>query len=175
MGREGPTISIIRGLKVRVPVLHRFLSANGVDETYGLAPFYDVDPDEQSQLLRSKVGNGDTRTRIFVPSKMGHNESNFAYVAWAWDMVYAQKEIPLDRQLPTDPPTGWKAVKNEILSFSYDTDSTWKVAGYGKTGLFIVVSDERRYFPLSLQQRNTVSVHLLYSLYLFEESLSSTF
>lgn len=69
MRREGPTIAIIRGLKVRVPVLDRFLNANGVDETYGLAPFYDVEPDQQSQLLRSKVRDGDTRTRSFVPSK----------------------------------------------------------------------------------------------------------
>lgn len=118
MEREGPTIAIIRGLP------GRFLSAHGVDETYGLAPFYDVDPDEQSQLLRSKVGDCDTRTSVFVPSKMDHNEYNFVHVAWAWDMVYAQKEIPLDHQLPTDPPTGWQAVKNEILSFIHDTDTT---------------------------------------------------
>lgn len=64
MGREGPTIAIIRGLKVRVSVLDRFLSANGVEETYGLAPFYDVNPDKQSQLLRFKVGGGDARTQI---------------------------------------------------------------------------------------------------------------
>ncbi|KAL1866869.1 hypothetical protein Daus18300_006572 [Diaporthe australafricana] len=55
MGGEGPTIAIIRGLKVRVAVLDRFLNANGVDETYGLAPFYNIDPDKQSRLLRSKL------------------------------------------------------------------------------------------------------------------------
>ncbi|KAG6368949.1 hypothetical protein INS49_003167 [Diaporthe citri] len=110
MGGEGPTIAIIRGLKARVPVLDRFLNANGVDETYGLAPFYDVDPDKRSRLLRSKFGGGDTRTRIFVPSNLSHNETNFAYVAWAWEMIYAQKEILLDQQLPTNPPTGWAAV-----------------------------------------------------------------
>lgn len=90
------------------------------------------------------------------PQKMDHNGSNFAYVAWAWDMVCAQKEVPLDHQLPTDPPTEWEAVKNEILSFRHDTDSTWEAAGHGNTGLFIVISDERRYFPLSLQQRTCV-------------------
>lgn len=106
---------------------------------------------------------------------MDHNESNFAYVAWAWDMVCAQKEIPLDHQIPTDPPTGWETVKNEILSFRHDNDSTCEAAGHGKTGLFIVVSDERRYFPLSLQQRNTASAHLLCSPSLLEEFLSATF
>lgn len=156
MGGEGPTIAIVRGLKVRVPVLDRFLDANGFDKTYGLAPFYDVDPDKQSRLLRSKVGGGDTRTRIFVPSKLSHTETKFAYVAWAWEMVYAQKEILLDQQLPTNPPTGWAAVKDEILSFSHDTDSNSTAAGHGQTGLFIVVSDERPYFPPSFLQQTTV-------------------
>lgn len=157
MGGEDPAIAIIRGLKVRVPVLDRFLNANGVDKTYGHAPFYDVDPDKQSRLLRSKVGGGDTRTRIFVPSKRSHDRTSFAYVAWAWEMVYAQKEILLDQQLPTNPPTGWAAVMDEILSFDRDIDSAWKAAGHGKTGLFIVVSAERPYFPLSFLQRNVAS------------------
>ncbi|KAG8156941.1 hypothetical protein KVR01_013163 [Diaporthe batatas] len=43
MGGEGPTIAIIRGLKVRVPVLDSFLRANKLDETHGMAPFYDVE------------------------------------------------------------------------------------------------------------------------------------
>jgi len=81
MGGEGPTIAIIRGLKVRVPVLDRFLNANGVEETYGLPPLYNIDPDKQSRLLRSKAGGGGTRTRIFILSKLSHNETNFAYVA----------------------------------------------------------------------------------------------
>jgi hypothetical protein len=166
MGGEGPTIAIIRGLKVRVPVLDSFLRANKVDETYGMAPFYHVDPDEQSQFLRSKVGGGDTRTRIFVPSKQGHNESNFAYVAYAWEMVYAQKEISLDQQLPAEPPRGWEALKDEILSFSYDIDSVWREAGHGKTGLFIIVSDERRYRPPSIQQRIFVSLRVFLHLWL---------
>lgn len=67
---EDPTIAIVRALKVRVPVLDRFLDANGVDKTYGIAPFYDIDPDERSRLLRSKVGRGDTHIRIFVPEKI---------------------------------------------------------------------------------------------------------
>lgn len=161
MGGEGPTIAIVRGLKVRVPVLDRFLAANGVDETYGLAPFYGVDPDRRTKLLRCKIGGGDTRTRLFIPSKVGHDETNFAYVAWAREMVYAQKEILLDQQLPTNPPAGWEAVKDEILSFSHAIDFTWSAAGHGRTGVFIVVSDERPYFPLSLEQLNTVSAHLL--------------
>lgn len=157
MGGEDPTIAIIRGLKVRVPVLDRFLAANRVDETHGLAPFYDVDPDKQSWLLRSKVGGGDARTRIFIPSKRTHDESIFAYVAWAWEMVYAQKEIVLDQQLPMNPPMGWAALKDEILSHSLDADSGWEAAGHQKMGLFIVVSDERPYFPASFEQLRTVS------------------
>lgn len=47
----------------------------------------------QSQLLRSEVGGGDTRTRIFVPLKLVHNKIEFAYMAHAWEIVLAQKEI----------------------------------------------------------------------------------
>lgn len=158
MTGEGSTIAIIRGLKVRVPVLDRFLSANNIDETYGNAPFYDKDPDAQSQLLRSKVGGVDTRTRIFIPSKQNHNDSNFAYVAYVWDVVYAQKEITLDSQLPADLPIEWVSLKDEILSFSTSDDSIWESAGHGKMGLFIIVSDGRRYVPPSFKQRITVGI-----------------
>lgn len=72
-------------------------------------------------------------------------------------MVYAQKEVLLDQQLPIDPPMGWAAVKDEILSFSHNTDSTWKTAGHGKMGLFIIVSDEQPYRPESFLQQRTVS------------------
>lgn len=40
MGGENPTIAIVRGLKVRVTVLDRFLAANGVDKTYGFASLH---------------------------------------------------------------------------------------------------------------------------------------
>ncbi|POS75107.1 hypothetical protein DHEL01_v206495 [Diaporthe helianthi] len=58
MGGEGPTIAIIRGLKVRVPVLDSFLRANKIDETYGMAPFYHVDPTSHRSFYaqRLKVG-----------------------------------------------------------------------------------------------------------------------
>lgn len=163
MGREGSVIAILRGLKVRVSVLDRFLCANHVDETFGIPPFYDVDPDKQSRLLRSKAR--DTRTRIFVPSIVDHGASNFAYVAYTWEMIYAQKEISLDQQLPENPPEGWDALKDEILSFSHDIDATWRESGHGKIGLFIVVSDDRTYVPSSILKRITVSTYFLFFFY----------
>jgi len=62
-------------------------------------------------------------------------------------MVYAQKEILLDQQLPTNPPTGWAAVKDEILSFSHNTDSDWKAAGHGKTGRLSLYQTNGHTFP----------------------------
>ncbi|KUI72098.1 hypothetical protein VM1G_08045 [Cytospora mali] len=155
MPREGQVIAIIRGLKVRIPVLDRFFAANGVEETYGIVPVYHIDPDEHSQLLRSKVGGSDSRTRIFIPHKTTYNESNFAYVAYAWDLVHAQKEIVLDG-LPTDPPAGWASLTEGIMSFSTgEDDDQWKEAGHGKMGLFIVVSENRHILPPSVKKRNT--------------------
>lgn len=93
---------MIRGLKVRVPVLDRFLIANDVYETEGIVPFYHRDPDIHSQLLRPKVRGNDTRTRIFIPQKYDHNGSNFAYVAYAWDFIHVQKKLVLDEQVPAE-------------------------------------------------------------------------
>lgn len=157
MGREGHVTAILRGLKVRVHVLDKFLAANGVDETYAIAPFYHKDPDDQSRLLRSKIGTQNTRTRIFIPQRNDYNESNFAYVAYAWEMVFAQKEISLNTQLPEKPPAGWETLKNEIMVFSTTEDDVgWQVAGHGKVGLFIIVSDDRQFTPSSIEQRRRV-------------------
>jgi hypothetical protein len=68
-------------------------------------------------------------------------------------MIYAQIEISLDQQLPKNPPEGWEALKDKILSFSHDIDATWRGSGHGKMGLFIEVSDERIYIPLSILKR----------------------
>lgn len=159
MGREGQVVAILRGLKVRVPVLDRFLDANGIDKTYGDAPFYDKDPDEQTRFLRSKTGSQDTRTRIFVPYRIDFNHSDFAYVAYAWELTFAQKEILLNTQLPEQLPTGWERLKDEIMSFTTTADSEgWQAAGHGSIGLFIIVSDNRYVVPPSIEQRNRVSV-----------------
>ncbi|KAH8783211.1 hypothetical protein F5883DRAFT_404722 [Diaporthe sp. PMI_573] len=150
---EGPVVAIIRGLKVRIRVLDRFLYSNGCHDTEGIPPFYEENPDEFSTLLRSKLSRNNTSTRLFVPTRMSHNRSNFGYIAWAYEMVYAQREVLLEESLPLQPPEGWESLKNETISFSASEDEIWEASGHGKTGVFVVVCDDKGYIPPSIDQR----------------------
>lgn len=150
---EGPVVAIIRGLKVDIRVLDRFLYHNGCHLTHGYPPFYDKDPDEFSMLLRSRLSGSNTRTILFIPARKDHNESNFGYIAWAYEMVYAQREVRPEEDLPADPPEGWDALKNEILSFTASKDAISEASGHGNTGVFVIVCETRSYIPPSIRQR----------------------
>jgi len=72
--------TILRGFKIPVAVLDRFLEANGVKPTFGYAPIYDLLPlpgadrpalDPGSAFLHSRVGGADNQTRIFIPNRQG--------------------------------------------------------------------------------------------------------
>lgn len=149
---EGHTVVIIRGLKVHIRVLDKFFRSNDCHTTQGYPPFYKEDPDEFSTLLRSKLSGNNTSTRLFIPTRDNHNLSNFGYIAWAYEMVYAQREILLGQSLPVEPPEGWNCLANEILSFGTSEDA-WDASGHGRTGVFIIVCDSRRYDPPSIEQR----------------------
>lgn len=151
---EGPLIAIIRGLKVHIRVLDKFFNNNGCHKTYGCPPSYDKeDPDEFSALLRSKLSSQDTTVRLLIPWRTAHGRSSFGYIAWAYEMVYAQREVLLDDTLPVSPPEGWDTLRDEILSFSTSKDAILEASGHGKTGLFVVVCDDRSYYPPSIEQR----------------------
>lgn len=154
---EGPLVAIIRGLKVHVRVLDKFLDSNGCHKTFGCPPFYNEEPDEFSILLRSKFSGNNMSTCLFIPAKMTHDRSKFGYIAWAYEMVYAQREVLPEENLPAEPPGGWDGLRNGILSFSTSEDAIWEASVHGKTGLFIVVCDEGNYTPTSIEQRIPVS------------------
>lgn len=71
--------AIVRGFRIPMAVLDRFLTANDVYEFAGYAPFYDK-LDNASKLLRGRVdshSNGsssnesnDSKTRVFIPYRM---------------------------------------------------------------------------------------------------------
>lgn len=154
---DGPLVAIIRGFKVYVRVLDKFFDSNGCHKTFGCPLFYEQDSDEFSALLRSKLSGQNTRTRFFIPWRTTHGRSNFGYIAWAYEMVYAQREVLLEENLPAEPPAGCDTLRDEILSFSTSEDEIWEASGHGKTGLFAVFCDERSYYPPSIEQR--IPVH----------------
>ncbi len=156
--------TILRGFKIPVAVLDRFLEANGIKPTFGYAPIYDFPAlpgadrpalDAESAFLRSRVG-GDNQTRIFVPNRQGVARSTHAYVAYAYVMVLSQRKIKLAADLPDRPPPGFGELRREVLGFATaEEQPLLDVAGMQPEEedegedpaglLFVVVTDDREY------------------------------
>lgn len=155
------TTIILRGFKVPFKVLDGFLLAHNIWETEGLcsgiAPFYNKDPDKTSTLLRNKVGNGDTKTRVFVPYKMSLDHASHGYVAYDWIMVFAQRRIK-PSELSEIPPEGFEDLRREILSYSPETNDSLVDNPEYQNGLWVVITDERVYVPPELRQRMLVCI-----------------
>lgn len=182
----GP-ITVLRGFKIPVAILDRFLEANNAEPTYGNPPWYHrTELDAGSWFLRDKLdaaaagaGAGGTittnnNTRIFIPQMRGELDSTYAYVAFAWVMVYAQRKIELADELADRAPPGFAELRREMLGYA-DGGSDVEMLrvrrleeGGGEGGgedpaaaLFVVVAEQRMYsfqhFP-----RKVSSVQSLY-------------
>ncbi len=135
--------AVVRGLKVPVVVLDRFLVANGVMETDGYAPFYEGNLDDASKLLRAKVSSSDNETRLFIPYQMNRHRSTFAYIAYAWVFVNAQRKLHIPEELPDKAPEGFEGLRDEIMGFS--TKGAEGEPHQDSTGLFVLVTDEQSF------------------------------
>ncbi len=139
--------AVLRGCKVPVAVLDRFLVANGLMETAGYAPFYGPDLDNVSQLLRAKMGSRDNKTRLFIPYRMGRHQSTFAYIAYAWVFVYSQRKLHLADELPDSAPEGFAKLRNEIMAFAAEGGEGQPLQDEEDlAGIFVVVTDERSFY-----------------------------
>lgn len=76
--------------------------------------------DAGSKFLREKLraAAGDTKTQIFIPQLRGELESAYAYVAYAWVMVYAQRELEPADKLPDRAPPGFRELRSEMLGYA---------------------------------------------------------
>ncbi|KAK4033645.1 hypothetical protein C8A01DRAFT_19433 [Parachaetomium inaequale] len=157
--------TILRGFKIPVAVLDRFLESNGVMQTWGYPPKYDRLPlpgsdrptlDPQSAFLRTKLAAtaaGGANTRIFIPNREGMAQSTHAYVAYVYVMVYGQRQIDVAAELPDRAPPGFAELRSEVLAFATEgEEELLHVAGMqGGEGqdpsslLFIVVTDKQEY------------------------------
>lgn len=104
----------------------------------------------QHFYVQISVATTQARSWLYLEGNT-HNRSNFGYIAWVYEMVYAQREVLLEESLPVQPPEGWKSLANEMLSFGTSEDA-WEASDHGKTGVFIIVCDQRRYEPPSVEQ-----------------------
>ncbi|KAK3296508.1 uncharacterized protein B0H64DRAFT_171468 [Chaetomium fimeti] len=155
--------TILRGFKIPVAILDRFLEANNVEPTYGYPPFYsqsELDP--ASKFLRAKVDAvaSQTKTQMFIPQKEGEIQSTYAYIAYAWVVAYAQRQIDLPKDLPDRAPPGFADLRREILGYANDGDEeALQVKRLEEEqedptiALFIVMTE--RDFPLRLYPRKS--------------------
>ncbi|KAL2020047.1 hypothetical protein VTK56DRAFT_8950 [Thermocarpiscus australiensis] len=140
---EGPVTTILRGLKVPVAVLDLFLQANGIDKTHGWPPRYNT-LDEPSKLLRTKLG--DAKTRLFIPHRLGHQLSAFAYVAYDWIFVFAQRKI-LPEDLPPSPPPGFAELCNEIIRYASEQErEQLRFQPEDLTAMYVINTEDQSYW-----------------------------
>lgn len=153
--------TVLRSFKVPLSVLNAFLLANNINDSkmlcFGIPPFYDnLKVDRVTTLLRNKVGNGDTKTRVFVSSRtsMGYYLASCAYIAYDWTMVFAQRRFgPGD--LADIPPPGFEELRREILSYADGAESLPDDERY-QNAVYVVITDERVYIPPELAERGLV-------------------
>lgn len=169
------TITALRGFRVRLSTLDKFLVANGKAHgaENGFAPLYDFDkpegPDEISAILRAKAGGGSGILYV-VPAAEGHDVTPYVYVAYQYRHVYSQLRIT-----PHDPPeqpipAEFEQLRQEILSYrenAGDGSSQGNDQEDGAMGLYIVYTEDRSApDPPELRERYKVSyqhshVHVL--------------
>ncbi|ROW00395.1 hypothetical protein VMCG_07335 [Cytospora schulzeri] len=161
------TTTILRGFKVPFPVLDAFLKAHDIHESEGLcagfAPFYDQYPDTVTTLLRNKVGGGDKKTQVFVPYRKSYDFASCGYIAYDWIMVFAQRNIK-PGELADTPPVGFEELRREILSYCKGNEPLIDDPRY-QNGLYVVITDERPFFPRELVERNMVCSIKSYTTY----------
>ncbi|KAL2015090.1 hypothetical protein VTK56DRAFT_6322 [Thermocarpiscus australiensis] len=138
--------AVLRGFKVPVAVLDRFLQANGLMETAGYPPFYGPDLDDASKLLRAKIDNSNNKTRLFIPYRMNRKQSTFAYVAYTWVFVYAQRKLHVAEELPDRAPEGFAELRNEIMGFAAEGGEGEQPQDEDLTGMFVVITDEQPFY-----------------------------
>jgi len=159
------TITALRGFRVRVSTLDKFLVANGRvhGADRGWAPFWDDEPaapNEISALLREKAGGG-SRLVYVVPAVEGHDFTPYVYVAYQYRHVYSQLRITPEDPPEQPVPTEFEQLRQEILGYS---DGAGEEGARevdqedGAMGLYIVYTEDRwAPIPPELEERDKVS------------------
>ncbi|KAK4155282.1 hypothetical protein C8A00DRAFT_13664 [Chaetomidium leptoderma] len=151
-------ITSLRGFKVPIAVLDRFLVSNGVEETWGSPPSLFRIPgsnasplDPQSAFLRSRLA-AESQVRIFIPYRRGEPESAYAYVAYAFVMVFGQRHIDLAAELPDQAPPGFVELRREVLGYAQEGEEASLQAagmqGEDAASSFFILLTETREMPL---------------------------
>ncbi|KAK4095891.1 hypothetical protein N658DRAFT_459610 [Parathielavia hyrcaniae] len=129
-------VTLLRGFKVPIAVLDRFLAAHDVQETEHIPPYLfpphlfrgrdgtsastpQLDPQSAFFRARLAASNPDPASleavRLFIPHRRGQDRSAYGYVAYAFVMVFGQRYVDLAIELPEQAPPGFAALRREVL------------------------------------------------------------
>jgi hypothetical protein len=148
-----PTITVLRGFKVPVPVLDAFLTAHEVTETEGIPPRDNADR-VISTLFRNKMGAGAGDARLFIPQREGYSRSTLAYVAYSWLHVYVQRRIIEDDDLLKIAPASFVKLRDDIMGFAHGASGFAKTdPSMGDIGLYVVFTASLVWVPQILYDR----------------------
>lgn len=156
--------TLLRGFQVPIAALDAFLVAHNVDESLAITP---INPDGPiDQLLRAKSEG--KKTRLIVAYREDYSRPSFGYIAYDWLHVFSQREIQ-PSEISETPPPGFSALRDEILTFAEKNDnqdgndSGAIDSGSNLTKLYAVITDERVYTLLELQERSQVFIPFFHS------------
>ncbi|KAH6614651.1 hypothetical protein B0J18DRAFT_494229 [Chaetomium sp. MPI-SDFR-AT-0129] len=155
-----PITTVLRGFKIPIPVLDRFLESNGVEPTYGMPPLYSralhrSDPNFPpltSFSPEAAANFHNQNAHVFIAQYPGLPRAQHAYIAYAYVMVFAQRQLDLTRDLPEQAPPGWRELGEEMMGFVTAEDEGLmkspgvQAAAEGQdsgAGLFVVLTEER--------------------------------
>lgn len=149
----GPNlVTALRGFKIRTSTLDKFLIAHGKPHGTNsgtIPPIYKYDDngnatDEISEVLRAQIeavagkSSSPATVLLVMPSVEGHDPSSWAYVAYSYAQVYAQRHIT-----PQDPseqmPQGFEELRQDVLKYSSSSEENDE----GLVGLFVVITEAR--------------------------------
>lgn len=167
----GPNlVTAHRGFKIHTSTLDKFLIAHGKPkgtDSGAVPPNYTYDDngnasDEISEILCGQMQaitgkcSSLTTVLLLMPSVEGHSRSSWAYVAYSYAHIYAQRHItpqdPLDQM-----PQGFEELRQDVLSYS----SNSKEDGEGLMGLFVIITEGRAGpVPPELLERRRVGTPL---------------
>ncbi|KAK4199945.1 hypothetical protein QBC40DRAFT_280837 [Triangularia verruculosa] len=156
----GGATTILRGFKISVATLDRFLEANGNHRTYSTPPFANEHPDGAvSQLLFKKVSAYNSSAdkngfRLLIPTQEAMERSKTAYISYVWTVVRAHRELNVDEDLPAEVPKGFRELRDEIMGFGKDLSEGEEISGDGKMGLYLVVNDDSLYSGIYAFERH---------------------
>ncbi|KAK4233408.1 hypothetical protein C8A03DRAFT_38888, partial [Achaetomium macrosporum] len=89
------------------------------------------------------MGDGDSKTRLFIPFMIGFIYPKFTYIAYDWVSVFAQRKINMLDELPDKPSRGFAELCNKVTGFAVDQDEQRQLGEDELTGILAINTEDQ--------------------------------